>query len=180
MEEKVIKTKFTVASEEGVGVYRELAGKSIWQKYGAVVKAATIELHLDAQLNWERIVSELNTFSNQLVVVYVDDQPAGYAFLKGSGHTPEVLKNKRNICIAEFEVLDEYLAGKAKTVLLEKCLNICKSYEAIWFCEQDNQQEMIQLFTAYGFYREGSGTIMSTSFGLPLAIYVKINELTKK
>lgn len=180
MEEKVIKTKFTVASEEGVGVYRDLAGKSIWQKYGTVVNAVNIELHLDAQLNWERIVSELNTFSNQLIVVYVDDLPAGYAFLKGSGHTPEILKNKRNICIAEFDVLDEYRAGKAKTVLLEKCLNICKSYEAIWFCEADNQQEMIQLFTAYGFCREGRETIMSTSFGLQLAIYVKVNELTKK
>lgn len=180
MEEKVIKTKFTVASEEGVGVYRELAGKSVWQKYGTVANAAAIELHLDAQLNWERIVSELNTFSNQLIVVYVDDQPAGYAFLKGSGDTPEVLKNKRNICIAEFEILDQYLAGMARTVLLEKCLNICKSYEAIWFCEQDNQQEMIQLFKAYGFDMEGTEAILENSFGQPLTIYIKVNELTKK
>lgn len=150
MEEKVIKTKFTVASEEGIDVYHHLVGQVILQKYGGVADGDNDSYV--TSLNREHTVIELNTFSNQLIVVYVDEIPAGYAFLKGSGLVPEVLENKRNICIAAFEILEEYLAGKAKIVLIEKCLNICKSYEGIWLIKQEHEPGMRELFEAYGFY----------------------------
>ena len=180
MEEKVIKTKFIVASEEGIDLYRHLAIKCARQKYAGVAAAADLDSYVSTAFGRELVVTELNTFSNQLIVVYVGDEPAGYAFLKGSILAPEPLRDKRNICIAAFEITDEYLAGNSKIVLLEKCLNVCKSYDAIWMGISGDQLQMEKIFADYAFDKLGEEFVTINRFEAAAAIFVRLNEPLKK
>lgn len=170
---KMIKTKFTVASEEGIAVLQMLGEKRGQEKYGSIFNVSQLEDYLFDKFNTPRIVSNLNTFSNQLIVVYVEDQPAGYAYLSGNGNVPDELKDKRVIYLEDFELLDAFKDSGAREILMEKCLNVCRSYEALKITENADAKEMISFYEQYGFRKMASEMISIAGIKFQLAVLIK-------
>ncbi|WP_316821557.1 GNAT family N-acetyltransferase [Pedobacter gandavensis] len=173
--ENKIKTKFTVASEEGIAVLQMLGEKRGQEKYGRILSVAQLEDYLFDKFNTATIVNHLNTFSNQLIVVYVEDQPAGYAYLSGNGRVPQEFQDKRVIHLQDFEVLNAYQGTSAKEILLEKCLNVCKSYEVLRLTVNTEAKEMISFYERYGFQQKASEEISMAGIKLQLAVLIKVN-----
>lgn len=176
MTKNSIRTKFTIASEEGLDLYQFLGVKRTKEKYADLVPDADVELFIQAQFARERLLSDLNTFSNQLLIAYVNEEPAAYAFLKGNGQVPAILEGKRTICIDQFEVLDEFDTDEVGAVLLEKCTGICKSYEAIWSVVTTGSPGIELLYGNHGFSLNARQEYQIHQFPVPAALWIRENK----
>lgn len=145
-------TKFTVATEEGIDVLVMLTRQLAIEKFSAIADGSMLDQYIDKNFNKKVLVAELNSMSNQWLVVYVNDQPAGYARITSKGKKPALLDNKRSVRIADFGVLKIY-PEQVKNSLLEKCLTVCKPYEGIWVNEYVHNP-LIEFFEKNGFFKQ--------------------------
>ncbi|WP_316750750.1 GNAT family N-acetyltransferase [Pedobacter gandavensis] len=173
--ENKLKTKFTIASEEGIDLLQTLGTQRGKEKYAGILDSSQLENYLYEKFNTNTIVSNLNTFSNQLIVVYVDEQPAGYAYFSGNGNVPEALTDKRVVHFVDFELLNQYKGTGAQEFLMEKCLNVCKSYEALKITENTAAPEMIRFYEQYGFQQEETAEISIAGVTFPSVTLIRIN-----
>jgi len=146
-------TKFTVATEEGMEAIMMLTQKLAIEKYATLIEAETLDHFIRDNYNEKTLISEINSLSNQWLVVYVDNQPAGYARMTSKGIRPEGLQGKKAICLADFGVLKAYPDQAIKDSLMEKCLSAGKSYENIWIHEYQ-QNPLLIFFEKKGFLRQ--------------------------
>lgn len=145
-------TKFTVATEQAVDTLAMLTRELAIEKFSAIIDQRMLADYIATNFNEKVLVSELNSMSNQWLVVYVDDNPAGYARITSKGKKPVSLDNKRSVRIADFGVLKKY-PEQAISSLLEKCLTVCKSYEGVWINEY-LQNPLIEFFESKGFSKQ--------------------------
>lgn len=148
MDQKVI-TKFKVATEDAISELLYLTRTIALEKYAHLVNEEVMEDYIFRHYNDKQIIDEMNSFGNQWLVVYVDELAAGYAFVTTQGKRPELLEDKKAVCIADFCILKEYLSSEAKQSLLNKCLTISKGYESLWLREQIDSP-LISFFEAHG------------------------------
>ena len=152
--DNLIKVKFVVASPEGVNILQNLATACLQEKYANTLSKKTLLNYIDSRYDTQAIVIEFNDFTNQLLVVYINEEPVGYAIVKQKGTHPKQLDGLRIGYIEEFALLDKHLTGGAGQLLLEKCLAIFKSFDAV--VSLQTQNSIIEVFKKSGF--ELSGT----------------------
>lgn len=168
------KVKFIIASEEGMRQLKEVGSQYLHEKYSGILPVATIEAYNKKQFHTDRLIAYLNDFSNQGIMVYVDEIPVGYAFLREEKEKPAALENRKSSCIVDFVIIKEYRDSGVKNVLLQKCLQLCRSYEALWISESENAVAMLQFFKRIGF--EKSGTVRTTNFSTEMVDELLICE----
>ncbi|WP_052496186.1 hypothetical protein [Pedobacter lusitanus] len=151
MDQKII-TKFKVATDDAINELLYLTKAITIEKYAGFVASDVIERYIADRYHDKQLIDEMNSFGNQWLVVYADGLAAGYAFLTTQGKRPRLLENKKAICIADFGVLQSHLSGAARQSLMDKCLSIGKSYEAIWFNEQ-NDSPLLSFFEDHSFIK---------------------------
>lgn len=110
--------------------------------------------------------------SNQWLVVYKNDQPAGFARITSKGERPATLSQQRVIRIADFGILKEYADPEVRQSLFDKCLSVCKPYEATWINEYV-QNHFIDFFKASGFVQQED---IANHYELPLPSAYLIKE----
>ncbi len=166
-------TKFTVATEQGIEALLMLTKTLAVQKFAQLLKPVELEHYIIENFNAQTLISEINSMSNQWLVVYVDDQPMGYARITSKGQKPIAVGGKRAIRIADFGVCQHQAQQQIMTSLIDKCLAVCSTYEVIWINEPVGSS-LIGLFEQKGFIRQPG---MSRFDELPLesALYLKIN-----
>lgn len=167
----MLKTKFIVANETGILQLQDLARRTIAERLSAQTEVTELEKYIESRYNTQTIISGLNDFSNQCIVVYFDDKPAGFAYFSDKAQKPDFLQEKRTKHLAQFEILDVFKNTGAAEILLEKCIYLSKAYHALWFEEPVNNP-MSELFKSHGFVIEKPANPMS---GLPVqsALLVK-------
>jgi len=149
MDTKII-TKFTVASEQGIDVLLYLTQTVARQKFEALLSIEQLENYLSENCSEKALMAEVNSMSNQWLVVYVDDQPVGFARITSKGEKPKALLQKRAIRIADFGLLKEVTDNAIRQSLFDKCWSVCMPYEAVWINEFD-QNPFIDFFVSQGF-----------------------------
>ncbi|MFT3822602.1 MAG: N-acetyltransferase [Chitinophagaceae bacterium] len=158
-------TKFTVASGHEMGVLLMLTRELAIEKFSSLLEQKILDRYITGNFSEQALIAEVNSMSNQWLVVYADDVPAGYARITSKGKRPQVLERKRAIRIADLGVLNKYPDPAIKNSLLEKCIAVCKAYENTWINEYTGNP-LIDLFESKGFIRQ-EGTYESDE--LPLA-----------
>lgn len=146
-------TKFTVATEQGIEALSMLTRELTKEKYASLLDQKIIDNYVAGNFSKKALMEEVNSMSNQWLVVYADDIPAGYARITSKGKRPLPLERKRAIRIADFGILTKYKEPAIKDSLLEKCLTVCKPYENIWINEYAGSP-LIALFETRGFVRQ--------------------------
>ncbi|SFP00943.1 Acetyltransferase (GNAT) domain-containing protein [Chitinophaga sp. YR627] len=144
-------TKFTLST--GVDVLLMLTKELAIEKYSSMLEEKLLASYIAQHFNKEALIAETNNMSNQWLVVYVDDQPAGYARITSKGKRPRALDGKRAIRIADFGVLRKYQEAAVKDSLIAKCFAACRSYEGIWINEHSNNP-LLGFFESKGFSRQ--------------------------
>lgn len=123
------------------------------EKYSSILEEKLLTSYIAEHFNKEVLIAEINNMSNQWLVVYVDDQPAGYARITSKGKRPRSLEGKRAIRIADFGILQQYQEPAVRDSLLDKCLIICRSFEGIWINEHSGSS-LLEFFESKGFSRQ--------------------------
>lgn len=152
MDSKII-TKFTIATERGIDTLLYLTQTIAREKYLPLIAKAQVENYLSAHFSEKALMVEVNSMSNQWLVVYINDQPAGFARITSKGERPAALSQKRAIRIADFGILEEYTDQAIRQSLFDKCLSVCKPYEATWINEYA-QNPFISFFELAGFSKQ--------------------------
>lgn len=152
MDTKII-TRFTVATEQGMDALLSLTREIAIEKFSGLLHTQVLEKYILENFNRDPLIVEVNSMSNQWLVVYADDQPAGYARITTKGKKPENLDSQRIIRIADFGILKRYVDPEIRQSLFEKCIIVCKSYEAIWINEYA-ENPLIDFFEIEGFVKQ--------------------------
>jgi hypothetical protein len=149
MDTRII-TKFTIATEQGINTLLFLTKAIAIEKFSGLLHAQELQNYITENFSDQTLMVEVNSMSNQWLVVYADDEPAGYARITSKGGRPQILDHKRAIRIADFGLLKRYDNPEIKQSLFAKCLSVCKSYEAIWINEY-LKNPFMDFFESEGF-----------------------------
>lgn len=86
--------KFTVATEQSLDILVKLTRQLAIEKFSMLLDPQVMENYITQYFNAKALVVELNSMSNQWLVVYVDDQPVGYAQITSKGQRTSYLEEK--------------------------------------------------------------------------------------
>lgn len=150
---KKIITKFRVANEEGVAELLYLTRTLAMEKFESLLPAETLENYISANFQEKILVEEMNSLSNQWLVVFADDEPAGYVRITAKGKRPETITAKRAVRIADFGILKAYHTDAVCQSLFDKCISVGKGYEALWLNEY-TENPLLEFFEKKGFIKQ--------------------------
>jgi len=170
MDTKII-TKFTVVTEQGMDALLHLTKEIATEKFSDLLEAQVLEKYIVENFSEDKLIVEVNSMSNQWLVVYSDDEPAGYARLTSKGKRPGNLERKRMTRIADFGVLKKYTDPAISQSLFNKCMAVCKSYEALWINEY-LENPLIDFFETEGFVMQKE-TCQHDELPLPSVCLIK-------
>lgn len=166
-----IVTNFCIGTEQDVKIISFITKATIREKYNGKVPEADLDAYIGQHFTDSVLLKELNNMANQTLVVYVDDEIAGYARVTTKGERPEIFDGKRIVRIADFAILKKFGETKAGNNLFEKCLSLCGTQKTIWMSEEEDNRNL-DFFSNYGFLK--STAIAGTNeLGLPLVYLVK-------
>jgi hypothetical protein len=145
-----IVTKFTIGTEHGINTVLSIGAATAREKYAGKVPGNQLETFIQSNFNDEVLHVEMNSMSNQYLVVYADEEPAGYARITSKGQRPEIFDKKTVARIADFDVLKKFNDIQIKKNLFEKCLSVCSMQQIIWISEYEGNPDL-EFFESYGF-----------------------------
>lgn len=169
--EQQIKTKFIVVNEAGMRDLLFLTHTLAAEKFSGLLPAPELKKYTDLYTQ-QRLAAAVNNFSNQWLIVYVDDKPAGYALITSAGKKPDSITGNKAKRLADFGVLQQYAGTACKQVLMDKCLLVSKAYDVLWLHEYA-QSPLLPFFEENGFHRDGQAAALDE---LPLPAVFLIKE----
>jgi len=143
-------TKFTIGTEQGINSLLFLSVAIAREKFAGKIPDQELEDYINKNFNKDTLMIELNSMSNQYLIVYADDEPAGYARVTSKGARPEIFSNQTLARVADFGVLTKYNDPLFSKSLFEKCLSISSMPQVIWISEYRNNP-YLTFFESYGF-----------------------------
>ena len=149
-----VTTKFTIATDQGVETLLMLTRQLAIEKYSSIVEAPLLDRYLAENFSKKALIDELNSMSNQWLVVYADNTPAGYARITTRGHKPQLLDGKPSVRIADFGILSAFTATAIRDALFDKCLAVSRAHRGIQIWVNEHlESPWIELFESNGFTR---------------------------
>lgn len=154
-----IKTQFVVASVPGIDTLLYLTQTIAREKFLPLLPADVVKNYIAKHFNEKTLLDEVNSLSNQWVVVYLNGSPAGFARVTAKGARPAALSKMRVIGIADFGILNAHAGSNVdpdhglRKALFDKCMSVCRSYEAVWLNEY-LQNPYLNFFESEGFVRQ--------------------------
>ena len=145
-----IVTKFTIGTEQGIDTLLFITAAAAREKFVGKVPEQELERYINENFNRQVLMTELNSMSNQYLVVYADDEPAGYARVTSKGVRPDFFDGKTLVRIADFAVLAKYSDPLIKQSLFEKCISISNMQQVVWISEFEGSS-YLDFFEGYGF-----------------------------
>lgn len=161
-------SKFTVGSEEGIDLLFDLKRLQFKQICDGVIEPEEIDQLIDKKLDRRDAINELNDLSSQMVIVFENDKPLGYAIVKSSYEQPEILEDKKAVYLT-FYIAAEYISQEVYDSLWQKCLSITRSY-AHWI-ELSQNDPLIPFFERSQFKICGQSHLKQ--FDIPSHIMVR-------
>lgn len=169
--DSTIITKFTIATEQGIEALLYLTQTIARQKFSGLLSSEQLDNYLEQYCSEKALMVEVNSMSNQWLVVYANNLPAGFARVTSKGERPENIRQKRVIRIADFGILQNYTDMAIRQSLFDKCMSVCQPYEAIWINEYV-QNPLIVFFKAAGFMIQ-EGNFKMDEIALPSVYLIK-------
>jgi hypothetical protein len=172
--ESTIITKFIIGGDEGISLLSALGATTAREKYGKIIQESKLEAYVLKRFSLSMLAREMNSLSNQFLVVYSNDEPAGYAWITSGGERPAAFAGKTVARIVEFGILREFDNDAVRKNLVEKCLSVCAMQQIVWVCEYDESRE-IDRWQQFGFQKE-AGITATHQLGLA-PVYLVRNKL---
>lgn len=169
--ENTIETSFCIGTEQCKQTLSYIAAATAREKYAGKVLPVQLKEYIQKKFSPGALHVDMNSLSNQFLVVYADGEIAGYARVTSKGSRPEMLNGKSVMRIADFAVLKKFDDVRIKKNLFEKCLSVCSGQQFVWISEYDQNPD-VDFFTTYGFVKNTAVTGVN-ELGLPLVYLVR-------
>lgn len=169
-----IVTKFALATDESTDILLKFVHELVAEKYSQVLNSQQLQEYIEKYYNPKYFISEMNSMSNQSLVVYADNIAVGYARVTSRGKVPESLNDKRAVRIADFSILQGFMKPEIQESLWQKCFSVCKYVDAVWINEFQNNP-ILEFFENKGFLRE-AGTFELDEIPLPSVCMIYQNN----
>jgi predicted GNAT family N-acyltransferase len=169
--ESTIVTSFCIGTDECKKTLSFISAATAREKYTGKVPPAQLKDYIQKKFSGGALHVDMNSLSNQFLVVYADGEVAGYARVTSKGSRPEIFNGKSIMRIADFAVLKKFDDVQVKKSLFEKCLSVCGLQQIIWIGEYDQNPDL-EFFASYGFVKNTAVTGVN-ELGLPLIYMVK-------
>ncbi|WP_343608808.1 hypothetical protein [Chryseobacterium oranimense] len=124
-------SKFTVGSEEGISDLITIIDSSVYTLHKERVPEENIKKYIANEIDPRKMINDLNDLSNQLIITYADEKPAGYSILK-SGFTHPALPEGKRATKISFVILSEFDSPKIRQSLWKKCRSAASFTDIIW------------------------------------------------
>ncbi|WP_114940660.1 N-acetyltransferase [Mucilaginibacter endophyticus] len=170
MPDKIV-TKFTIGNRDGFDALLFISTAIAKEKFAGKIDDQGLQVYINRNFNESELLKELNSLSNQYLIVYVNDEPAGYAKVTSKGTRPTIFEGKTLARIADFGVLEKHNDPLIRKALFEKCLAISTAQQAVWISEYENSPHL-DFFESYGFKRN-TDIIAPKELPLPPVYLVK-------
>jgi len=170
MATKII-TKFTIGTEEGINNLFLISREIAKERFIGKISDQELETYVNINFNKDTLMAELNSMSNQYLIVYADDEAAGYAKVSSKGIRPSIFNGKTLARVSDFGVLAKYEDPLIRKSLFEKCLSISTMQQVIWISAFEDSTD-VDLFESYGFKKEINITLPQ-ELSLSPAYFVK-------
>ncbi|TXJ29111.1 MAG: hypothetical protein E6Q24_05400 [Chitinophagaceae bacterium] len=169
-----IVSKFTVASEQGINDLFFLKEAKYKGMYRGIVQADKLDHYISQQLDYVNAVNELNALGNQMIILYVRNEPAGFAIIKKTGTYPDVLRGKRILNYSFFYIHPGYDDPETRASLWQKCLSVSKMQDAVWV-ELLQNDPLVPFLESCGFIIHERAAI--APFDQPSYILIRYKEV---
>lgn len=170
-----IVSKFVIGSDQGVDELFDVKKAFIKNLYQEIVAPEIIENYIKEHFDHRKMINILNDFSNQLIMVYTDQQPVGYCFFQTGSFYPDADENQKMTAITEFSILQEYDLPEVRLSLWNKVKSAIQFADSIWINIMENNSQ-IQFFKDQKFVLVND--TVSEPFSLPSSIYeLKLKNL---
>lgn len=123
-------SKFTIGSEEGISDLITIIDSSADNLYKTFVSEEDIKSYKSG-IDPRKMINELNDLSNQLIMTYADQSPAGYSIIKSGSVYPGIADGKRATEIS-FVILPEFDSPELRLSLWKKCRSAINFTDEIW------------------------------------------------
>lgn len=173
MSAKII-TKFTVATSDGIKRLIDLGKELTREKFQNLIREEILEKYISENFVEKVLVEEVNSLSNQWLIVYADEQPAGYARITSKGLRPASIENKRAIRIADFGILQSHNDIDVVQSLFNKCVQVSKAYDVVWLNELTDHT-ILDFFIENGFEKQEENVELD-DFPISSVYLVKMNH----
>lgn len=147
-----IETKFVIGNQQGIDTLAFVTAATARQKFTGRISDQELDEYISKSFNRDVLMAELNSLSNQYLIVYLEGQPAGYAKVTSKGVRPQIFDGKTLARIADFNVLHEYNDDAVIKSLFEKCLSLTARQQVVWINEYEFDP-FLSFFESYGFKR---------------------------
>ncbi len=161
-------SKFVIGSDQGIDELFELKKVFIIHSYKDNTPSEIIENYIKEHFDHRKMINILNDFSNQLIMVYVNQHPAGYCFFRSGLSYPGAPEHHKMTAITEFAILSEYDLPEVKIALWNKVKAAIQFTESIWINIHDDDAQL-QFFKDQKFLFLTK--TVSEPFSLPSSIY---------
>jgi len=158
-----ITTKFAIATEQGLDTLTQLARMVDAETYTTQFTSSELDAYLSKKYHRNNLIANLNSLSNQYIIIYKEDTPVGYACISSAGTKPVNIKNEKAIKIVDLGILNLYKEEDIENILLEKCLSLSKIYSYIWI-EVPVESKLIYLLKSNNFEQQEAVPLKMISF----------------
>ncbi len=169
-----IVTKFALATDESTDILLTLIEELAKEKFSFILDSQRLQEYIEKYYNRKYFVSEMNSMSNQWLVVYADHIAVGYAKVTSRGKVPELLNNKRAVRIADFSVRKDFMKPEIQESLFLKCLSVCRYVDAVWMNEY-KENPILDFFEGKGFLRQPE-TFVFDEIAIPSTCLIYFNQ----
>lgn len=144
-----INSKFTVGSEEGISDLIHLIDSSVYTLHQELVPEEEIKKYIQNNIDPRKMINDLNNLSNQMIITYADDRPAGYSIIKSGTSHPSLPEGKRATEIS-FVILPEFDSAETRQSLWKKSRSAASFTDIIWI-NMMTHDPLLEFFRESGF-----------------------------
>ncbi len=124
-------SKFKVGSEEGISDLIAIIDSSVDALHKEFVTEEDIKKYIHNEIDPRKMINDLNDLSNQLIMTYADQKPAGYSIIKSGSLHPGIPDGKRATEIS-FVILPEFDSPETRQSLWKKIKSAVSFTDIIW------------------------------------------------
>lgn len=124
-------SKYTIGSEQGVSDFISIIDASITALHTGFIDKNDISKYVKNEINPRKIINDLNNLSNQLIIAYANNKPAGFCMIKSGSYTSQI-PTERKAAEVSLAILNEFDTSDIRLSLWNKCRSALMFSEIVW------------------------------------------------
>jgi ribosomal protein S18 acetylase RimI-like enzyme len=133
------------------GILADLSRRTFYDTFAPVNTEADMEKFMRLQFSRDQLTAEVDLPGNRFFIAWLNDQPAGYLFLKDAAHP--ALNTDQSIEISRLYADQGYIGKGVGKSLMQFAVNTTRAENntVIWLGVWEHNTRAINFYKAFGF-----------------------------